>query len=80
MSGLEKAVENVLLMVERLFDCVIYPLHLATIDLKWMSALWCGEAANNKNEKVKFTYKGNQESSPVDITFEAEQIRDFWKK
>lgn len=77
--GLEKIVENVLLMVERLFDCVIYPLHLTSIDLKWMSALWCGQANSEATDQVVFSYVGAQES-PLDITFDGRQIRSFWKK
>lgn len=38
----EKISDLTFLCLEKRFDCVIYPLQLEEIDLKWMAALWSG--------------------------------------
>lgn len=44
-------IEQVLMCLEKRFDCVVARQHLPEEDLKWISALWCGFEADSANAK-----------------------------
>ena len=86
-KGSEKLVENILLIVERQYDSVIYPLNLEPMDLKWMFALWSGtdkDDTENDQDKMKLRYRlpedlQNKGLEHIDVKFTPEQIRGFWQ-
>ena len=88
-NGSEKLAQDVFLKMERLFDCVIYPIGLDTVDLKWMTALWSGidpedDLIEQKKDLVKLRYRmpadANYGPDHIDVKFSGEQIRAYWKK
>ena len=94
-NGPEEILQQLFLKVERLFDCLIYPMALETIDLKWMSALWAGTALENtensengpkrfkKSDFFKMRFKMTKKVEgieTVDVRFSGEQIRTYWEK
>ena len=92
-QGPENLVQKILLIMQRQFDCVIYPLNLEPLDLKWMCALWSGTEANTvevdenfeKHQITKLRYqlpKNLQKNGVdhIDVKFTADQIRAVWNE
>ena len=92
-QGPENLVQKILLIMSRQFDCVIYPLNLEPLDLKWMCALWSGTEANTaevdenfeKHQITKLRYAlpknlQNNGVDHIDVKFTADQIRAVWNE
>ena len=86
-NGTEDVIQAIFLKMERLFDCVINPLCLEPIDLKWMTALWAEQTVDDEKRDacLKLRYKlspdfSNQAIQNIDVKFEGDQIRSFSKK
>ena len=92
-NGLESLIQKVLLVLEREFDCVICPLRLEQIDLKWMCALWSGVIENTsdvdinhkEHQSIKLRYELPEQLQrngvdSFDVNFMADQIRTVWNK
>ena len=92
-NGLESLIQKILLVLEREFDCVICPLRLKHLDLKWMCALWSGVIENTievdinhkKHQVMKLRYELPEQLQRkgvdhIDVKFMADQIRTVWNE
>ena len=92
-NGLESLIQKILVVLEREFDCVICPLRLKQLDLKWMCALWSGVIENTndvdinhkKHQVMKLRYALPEQLQRngvdyIDVKFMADQIRIVWNK
>jgi len=85
-NGTEEMIQNIFVIIERMFDCVINPLRFEPIDLQWMTALWAEQTVGDEKKDATFKLRYNLSGfkSPaiqnIDVKFDGEQIRTIWRK